>query len=256
MSIPAASSVRIPQPANQIVPKSALAPETRYAGGVTDGQSPNGGRPFSFRDLIDIVNPLQHIPVVSTLYRHITGDEISNFSRIAGGALFGGLAGIAIGGVNAITVAETGKDIGHNVLSKFLGDDTEQEQVATAATHSAPSKTSAAAGTGIVGAGGDGSIPVIEVRPQASATKSFPLHQETTKSFPVEQDKSPAASLPAERPVDALRDLEPSAHQPFTLSHEQLKDPNNKDAIQRAMMDALLKMQEIDDQAETPEETN
>lgn len=247
MAIPAASSARIPQPANQIVPKSALAPETRYEGGVTDGQSPNGGRPFSFRDLIDIVNPLQHIPVVSTIYRHITGDEISNFSRIAGGALFGGLGGIVIGGINAITNEETGKDIGQNLLAKVFGEDEGDAAQKTAAATPTPHTTSV---SGMHGVSSDASrttgrgtedVPVIEVRPQQQS-EALP-HHAPHKNPPV---------LPVDRPVKALRDLSPVADQPFTLSHEQLKDPHNKDAIQRAMMDALLKMQELEDEKNIP----
>ncbi|MEC7538792.1 MAG: hypothetical protein VYB59_16055, partial [Pseudomonadota bacterium] len=46
-------------------------------------------------DLIDMINPLQHIPVVSSIYRAITGDEISPAARLAGGALFGGPIGFA-----------------------------------------------------------------------------------------------------------------------------------------------------------------
>src|SRR5215470_6180450 len=30
---------------------------------------------FGFGDLVDIVNPLQHIPVVATIYRNMTGDR-------------------------------------------------------------------------------------------------------------------------------------------------------------------------------------
>ena len=48
---------------------------------------------FTFGDLIDIVNPLQHIPVVSNIYRSITGDTIAPAMEIAGGALFGGPLG-------------------------------------------------------------------------------------------------------------------------------------------------------------------
>lgn len=51
---------------------------------------------FTFGDLIDIVNPLQHIPVVSNIYRKITGDTIAPAMEIAGGALFGGPLGAAI----------------------------------------------------------------------------------------------------------------------------------------------------------------
>ncbi|GEM_PF-3510910 len=51
---------------------------------------------FSFDDLIDIVNPLQHIPIVSSIYRKISGDVIAPAMKIAGGALFGGPLGAAI----------------------------------------------------------------------------------------------------------------------------------------------------------------
>jgi hypothetical protein len=51
---------------------------------------------FTFGDIIDIVNPLQHIPIVSSIYRKITGDTIAPAMEIAGGALFGGPFGAAI----------------------------------------------------------------------------------------------------------------------------------------------------------------
>ena len=51
--------------------------------------SPEGPRfhPFgedglSFLDLIDVVNPLHHIPVVGPMYREITGDVINPLPRI------------------------------------------------------------------------------------------------------------------------------------------------------------------------------
>ena len=40
---------------------------------------------FNFFDLLDIINPLQHIPILSGLYRKITGDEISPGARMMGG---------------------------------------------------------------------------------------------------------------------------------------------------------------------------
>lgn len=48
---------------------------------------------FGFDDLLDIFNPLQHLPIIGTAYRAITGDEIEAPARLAGGALYGGLAG-------------------------------------------------------------------------------------------------------------------------------------------------------------------
>lgn len=55
-----------------------------------------GDKGLRFRDLLDIVNPLQHIPGVSQVYRKLTGDEIKPAMALAGGALFGGPIGAAM----------------------------------------------------------------------------------------------------------------------------------------------------------------
>jgi hypothetical protein len=68
--------------------------------------------------LIDIVNPLQHIPIVSTIYREATGDAMSGFANVVGGGLFGGPLGLAASVVNEMVTAETGTDIGGNVLQQ------------------------------------------------------------------------------------------------------------------------------------------
>ena len=60
--------------------------------GAEDGASPLGGNEillfgddgFTFLDFLDIINPLQHIPVVSTIYRDLTGDTLDYGSRVAG----------------------------------------------------------------------------------------------------------------------------------------------------------------------------
>lgn len=51
------------------------------------------GTQGSFGDILDIANPLQHIPIVSNIYRALTGDAISTPARIIGGTLFGGPIG-------------------------------------------------------------------------------------------------------------------------------------------------------------------
>jgi len=76
----------------------------------------------SFGDLLDVINPLQHIPVVSTIYRELTGDTISAGAQIAGGALFGGIFGFGASIINAIVENETGKDIGANVYAAVSGN--------------------------------------------------------------------------------------------------------------------------------------
>lgn len=74
-------------------------------------------KPFGFGDLVDMVNPLQHIPLVSSVYREVSGDEIRPVSRIIGGAVFGGPVGAASGIVNVLVENETGQDIASNLMS-------------------------------------------------------------------------------------------------------------------------------------------
>ncbi len=80
--------------------------------------------PFSFWDFVDIINPLQHIPVVSAIYRHLTGDEIRDVARIAGDALYGGPAGLALGVAEVAFKNATGKDAGETVMAMLTGDET------------------------------------------------------------------------------------------------------------------------------------
>jgi hypothetical protein len=76
--------------------------------------------PFGFYDLLDMVNPLQHIPVVNQLYRDLTGDSIKPVAQVIGGGVFGGPAGAAGGLVNVIIEEETGKDLAGNAVAFAL----------------------------------------------------------------------------------------------------------------------------------------
>ena len=79
------------------------------------------GDSFSFRDLIDIINPLQHLPVVSTLYRWVTGDAIGALPRIIGDGIYGGPIGLVTGLFNAAVKQESGKDTGEHVIALLGG---------------------------------------------------------------------------------------------------------------------------------------
>ena len=76
---------------------------------------------FSFFDMLDVINPLQHIPIVSSIYRHFTGDELHPAARVAGGALFGGPIGAALSGVDAIVAQETGQYVGDRLFANIIG---------------------------------------------------------------------------------------------------------------------------------------
>jgi hypothetical protein len=75
--------------------------------------------PSLFDALLDVINPLQHLPLVGPLYRSITGDGIDVPARLAGGALFGGVTGFfgALGGALYEQVA--GESLEASALSLF-----------------------------------------------------------------------------------------------------------------------------------------
>lgn len=79
--------------------------------------APEENDSFGFGDIIDMVNPLQHIPLIGHVYRSLTGDEIKPISQIVGGSIFGGPAGAAIGLVNTVIREETGDDMAGNAYS-------------------------------------------------------------------------------------------------------------------------------------------
>lgn len=80
--------------------------------------------------MLDIVNPLQHLPVISTLYRAITGDKIGKFEKVAGDGLYGGLWGAVSSVADLAFEAVTGKDFGDTVLALFKSDSAKPSAVA------------------------------------------------------------------------------------------------------------------------------
>ncbi|CAO3372118.1 hypothetical protein [Azospirillum argentinense] len=79
---------------------------------------------MSFGDFLDIINPLQHIPIVNTVYREITGDTIKPSSKVIGGILFGGPLGGIASIANAVVEQAQGKDVGGQIMASlgFDGD--------------------------------------------------------------------------------------------------------------------------------------
>ncbi len=76
-----------------------------------------GAGGLSFKSVLDTVNPLQQLPIVSTAYREMSGDTIATGSRLIGGALLGGPLGFAVALINEIISSGTGKDIGGNLIA-------------------------------------------------------------------------------------------------------------------------------------------
>lgn len=95
----------------------ALAPTTAARDAVkAPTKQETADLSLDFGDLLDAVNPLQHLPGVSQVYRHATGDEIGLPARLAGGFLFGGPIGLLGSAAMAAFEAMTGDDpLGHLV---------------------------------------------------------------------------------------------------------------------------------------------
>ncbi|WP_299395481.1 hypothetical protein [Pelagibius sp.] len=120
---------------------TAKAPEAASASGAGTARSDaaeTDENEFSFSDFLDVINPLQHIPVVSTLYRAITGDEISAPARVFGGTLYGGPTGFLGAVANLLVDEVAGQDAGASVLALFDGGAEDAEAVAVAPEKAAP----------------------------------------------------------------------------------------------------------------------
>jgi len=110
----------------------------------------------TFSDFIDVINPMQHIPVIGTLYREVTGDTIDHAPKVAGKTLYFGPIGTLTSVVDVFVEETAGKDVGRHVMSA-LDEDREENGLAggsaaptdigsgdDGADHSTPSATTAA----------------------------------------------------------------------------------------------------------------
>lgn len=111
------------------------APREKASPVISDGH--NGGPveiqgDMSFWDFLDIINPLQHIPIVSTIYREITGDTIQPSMRIMGDMLYGGVVGGMASIANAVVEQATGQDVGETVMASLGFGDGDHPAASTA----------------------------------------------------------------------------------------------------------------------------
>lgn len=76
---------------------------------------------FTFRDFLDMINPLQHIPVVGTIYRAVTGDELDPGAKMFGSTVLGGPIGAVASIIDVVIKYSTGKDVGEHAMAMFSG---------------------------------------------------------------------------------------------------------------------------------------
>lgn len=88
---------------------------------------------FTFDDFLDIINPLQHLPIISVIYRALTGDKIKPAMRILGDIGYGGPTGFMSSCAQVLFEAIFGDDVGGTAVSLLTGgDDDQKEGVKTA----------------------------------------------------------------------------------------------------------------------------
>lgn len=98
---------------------------------------PTTDEDLSVDDLVDLLNPLQHIPIVGTIYRAVTGDTIKPDVQVVGSVLFGLATGsvllsAASGIASAIFEQNTGEEPTVQVARAIFGDE-DTVQLAAAA---------------------------------------------------------------------------------------------------------------------------
>jgi len=189
MTAAAAATAQSPfQYADKIFPDSYFgdtAPTEHHLSAFADGDTP------SFKDLVDIVNPLQHIPVVSSIYRELTGDRPGAVARIAGGALYGGPFGLVAEEINCAIDDNTGSDVGGHViafLKRQFSDDPSPD--GTPATELAAATPAIPVATPVTAPAPEPPVPA--AAPQATvASESV-----TATAAPVAASPSPAPPSP------------------------------------------------------------
>ncbi len=104
-----------------------LVPHPFYEGEYYDPHAAEiawfGEDGITVADVIDLINPLQHIPIVSSIYREVTGDTIDPGMRLIAGAALGGPIGFAVAMINNVIEDGSGRDVGGHMLAMIRGDD-------------------------------------------------------------------------------------------------------------------------------------
>jgi hypothetical protein len=137
----AVNPIQSPSPPDQTAP-ATVSPAVSTADGKGKIAPFNDSDQPSFSDLLDIINPLQHIPIINTIYRQLTGDHEGAVADLVGGTLWGGFIGLGAAMVNLAVEDQTGKDVGDNVVALFTGDD---KPTAVAADQAKPATGQSAA---------------------------------------------------------------------------------------------------------------
>lgn len=105
---------------------TSATPSRATTSATTSLDAASGGtRELGFEDLIDAVNPLQQLPVISSVYREATGDSISIPARLVGGLLYGGPVGMLGSAAMVVFEGITGGSLIDDVAGLFGGGESD-----------------------------------------------------------------------------------------------------------------------------------
>ena len=170
---------------------------TRFDRSTTEAGSIDN---FGFGDFLDLINPLQHIPIASSVYRAVTGEKINPVSRLAGDMLYGGLFGIGsavMGGIGAavdgIMEASTGKDAASTAVAMLFGGEEDAKGArASDATALASAEQKAMPATASAGINPEDAAAVADAAVLASAAQT-PQMPQTMQTAQTDQTMASAA---------------------------------------------------------------
>ena len=191
-------------------PKNAAQTADAKPASTTTTASTDSGESFGDR-LLDVINPLQHLPVVSTIYRAVTGDKIGDVEKVAGDTLYGGPLGLASSLADLAFEKITGKDFGSTVMSA-LGLEHDDDNTALAANtdkkSAAPAAKTVVADTKPTPSGPlfpATAAPLLTAT--AAPTTLSKLAAQPVTTAPVTAIADKTASIPATKPQPGVIDI-------------------------------------------------
>ncbi|MDJ0609861.1 MAG: hypothetical protein QNJ67_12860 [Kiloniellales bacterium] len=112
-----------------------------------------------FEDLVDLINPLHHLPFVGSFYRSVSGDEITAAARIMGAMIYAGPLGFVFATADSLFAEISGRPLGDTLIAAAFGDGGTDETQDLAAGENRPGPETAAPEPGASEPGPEAAAP-------------------------------------------------------------------------------------------------
>jgi hypothetical protein len=175
--VPFMTSVGAP-PGLAIQPHRPLSLEDERMPAASVGGEPSPTPKFS--DFVALLNPLQNLPVVGTIYRQMTGDVPHPAARVIGGLIWGGPLGLIGAALTYVAEQVSGKGTTEIVKSIFDGGATAPPLAEAAPTPPVPAEP---AGEPVAAA----TAPPMTAKAAASAMPAPALPDAQPPAMPAQQ---------------------------------------------------------------------